>query len=79
MPDSIKVEASQWGKAPTVESVYYYLSQDFLFIYLHLDYSDPNLNKWPEVSPQGLGRINTLPTGPSISNPYISVAGQALG
>jgi len=51
--DSIKVEASQWGKTPIIEDVYYYLSQDFLFIYLHLDYSDPTLSKWPEVSPQG--------------------------
>jgi len=51
--DPIKVEASLWGKAPKVKDVYYYLSQDFLSICLQLDYSDPTLSKWPEVSPQG--------------------------
>jgi len=51
--DTIKVETIRWGKAPTVESARYYASRDFLFIYLCLDSGNPNLNKWPEVSPQG--------------------------
>jgi len=52
-PGTIRVETFSWGPAPTVEGAYYYASQNFLLVYLCLDSGNPELNKWPEISPQG--------------------------